>query len=99
MKDPIVNFECLKAKENQVTFLETKLQFYEQFLRRFTNLLTFFQAEPEVDERVEGERRDMRLSPPLCSGLSILLVLDPPGIGHFIALQSSCVYTSGEQKP
>ena len=40
--------------------------------------LTLFQAEPEVDEGVEGERRDMRLSPPLGAGLPVLLVLDPP---------------------
>ena len=46
--------------------------------------LTLFQAKPEVDEGVERQRRDMRLSPPLGPGLPVLLVLDPPGmVIHF----------------
>ena len=56
------------------------------FAQLFLLSLTLFQAEPEVDEGVERQRRDMRLSPPLGSGLPVLLVLDPPVMAYYYTL-------------
>jgi hypothetical protein len=40
--------------------------------------LTVFEDQSEVDDRVEGERRNVRSAPPFGSFEKILLKLDPP---------------------
>ena len=52
------------------------------------SILTCLKDQSEVDERVERERGYVSLSPPLCTLLPVLLVLDPPGVLHpLLALQ------------